>query len=53
MVPTIFFVIVVYVPMIGMAMAGQRMNETELMTFIIGMLVVEVAVAIVMITIHS
>lgn len=53
MVPTIFFVFVVYLPMIGIAMAGQQMNESELMTFIVGMLVVEVVVAIVMITIHS
>lgn len=53
MVPTLFFIAVIYVPMIGMAMAGPRMNESELMTFIIGMLVVEIIVALVMIVIHS
>lgn len=53
MVPTFVFIIIVYIPMIGMAIAGQRLSESELIPFIIGIFVVEIIVAIVMITIHS
>jgi len=53
MVPTFVFLFVVYIPMIGIAIAAPQMNEAALVVFIIGVIVFELIVAIVMICIHS
>lgn len=53
MVPTFVFVIAIYLPMIGIAVAGTRMDQGALIAFIAGMIVVEIIVAVVMIFIHS
>jgi hypothetical protein len=53
MVPLVVFMIAIYVPMIGMAVAGSALSEGELVPLIVGMLVVVVAVAAVMTLFHS
>ena len=53
MVPVIVFVVLMYVPMIGMAIAGAQMSEEAILPFIIGILVVELIFAVVMTLIHS
>lgn len=53
MLPVLVFILAIYVPMIGMAIAGQKMSESEIMPFIIGMLIFEVVFAIVMVCIHT
>lgn len=53
MLPLFFFLIAVYIPMIGMALAGQTMSEEALIPFIVGVIVIEIAVALVMTALHS
>lgn len=53
MVPTFAFIIAIYIPMIGMALAGPRMSESEMIAFFAGVIVFELIVAIIMICIHS
>lgn len=53
MVPMFIFIFLVYIPMIGTAIAGQRMDQTEFAAFLAGTLVFELLAAIVMILIHS
>lgn len=52
-VPTFVFVIAIYLPMAGMAIAGPRMDGTQLAVFLAVSFIVEIIVAIVMIIIHS
>ena len=53
MVPVIVFIVVMYIPMIGIAIAGKRMSEEALLPFIIGVLALELVFAIIMTLIHS
>ncbi len=53
MVPTFIMIFAIYIPMIGIAMAGQRMGETELMVFIAGTVVLELIFAVIMVCIHT
>lgn len=53
MIPIFVMIVLMYVPMIGMAMAGQQMGESELMAFIIGVLVIELIFAVIMVCIHT
>lgn len=53
MVPVFILIFAMYIPMIGIAMAGPRMNESELMSFILGILVLEIIVAFVMVCLHT
>ena len=40
-VPIFLLLITIYIPMIGMAVAGQKMSENEIMPFLIGVFVFE------------
>lgn len=51
--PIFVMIFLMYIPMIGMAMAGPRMSESELMTFIVGIIAVEVVFAVIMVCIHT
>ena len=53
MVPTFILIFAIYLPMIGIAFVGQRMDEGELMMFIIGTVAIEVVVALIMVCIHT
>ena len=53
MAPVFVFFIVVYIPIIAMAVAGAQMTEEALWPFIIGMLAFELVFAVVMTLIHS
>ncbi len=53
MLPVFVFLILVYLPMIGMALAGSKMSEAELLPFIAGFLIFELIVAIVMVSFHT
>lgn len=52
-VPTLIMVFAIYIPMVGIAMAGPRMGETELIAFIAVTLVVELIFAVIMVCIHT
>ncbi len=52
-VPMIAFMLAIYVPMIGIAIAAPNMDESEVMMFIGGILVVEFIVALIMVCLHS
>lgn len=51
--PIVVMIVIVYIPMIGIALAGERMDESEVMTFVIGALFVEVVFAIFMVCFHT
>lgn len=53
MVPVMVFFVVVYIPMIAIAVAGDRMSPDDLWPFIIGMLAFELVFAVIMTLIHS
>src|SRR5688572_11448514 len=53
MVPVIVFIVVVYVPMIGIAIAGSSMSEEALLPFIVGVIALELLFAVLMTVIHS
>lgn len=53
MVPVIVMMILIYLPMIGMAFAGARMSESEIIPFIIVAVIVEVIFAIIMVCFHT
>ncbi len=53
MAPILVLVFAIYIPIIGMAIAGQKMSEKELMPFLIGTVAVEVVVAFVMVCFHT
>ncbi|MEP6946016.1 MAG: hypothetical protein ABJA02_08875 [Acidobacteriota bacterium] len=51
--PVILLIFVIYIPIIGMAVAGQRMNESELMGFLVGTFVFEFVVIFAMVCFHT
>jgi uncharacterized membrane protein len=53
MIPTLIFIFAIYIPMIGVAIAGPQMDQTALLAFLVATIVVELIIAIVMIFIHS
>lgn len=53
MVPTFILIFTIYIPMVGIAMAGPRMSQTEMMAAIGGMLAVEAVVAFFMVCLHT
>lgn len=53
MAPVVVMVILIYVPLIAMAMAGPRMNESEMLSFFAGVIIFEVIVAVIMVCIHT
>ena len=53
MLPVLVFIVVMYVPMIAIAIAGERMSQEAVLPFILGMLAVELVFAIIMTLIHS
>lgn len=52
-VPTLIMVFAIYIPMVGIAMAGPRMGETELIAFIAVTIVIELIFAVIMVCIHT
>lgn len=52
-IPIFVMLILIYIPMIAMAMAGGRMNESELLMFILGVIAVEVVFGILMACLHT
>jgi hypothetical protein len=53
MVPTIVLIFAIYIPMFFMAMAGPRMSESETIAAIVGILSVEIVIAVVMVCFHT
>ncbi len=53
MLPTLVLIFTIYIPMIGIAMAGPRMSETEVMAAIIGTFAVVLVETIVMVCLHT
>lgn len=53
MVPVFIFLFAVYIPMIVMSVVGQRMADDQILPFIGGLLLIELAIGIVMMIIHS
>lgn len=52
-VPTLIMVFAIYIPMVGIAMAGPRMGETELIAFIAVTIVIELIFAVILVCIHT
>lgn len=52
-VPTLIMVFAIYIPMVGIAMAGPRLGETELIAFIAVTVVIELIFAVIMVCIHT
>ncbi len=53
MVPMFVLIFSIYIPMIGMAMAGSRMSESELIPFLIGTIIFEIILVFVMVCFHT
>jgi MFS family permease len=53
MAPVIVMMILIYIPMIGMAIAGSKMDENEIIPFIIVALIIEIIFAILMVCFHT
>lgn len=53
MLPIIIMFILIYVPIVGIALAGTRMDENEVIPFIIIAVIVEVIFAILMVCFHT
>ena len=53
MVPVFVLLFAVYIPMIGIALAGQRMSEAEIIPFLVGTLLFELVIALVMVCFHT
>jgi hypothetical protein len=53
MVPTLILIFTMYIPMIGIAMAGPKLSESEAMAAIGGVLVVVLIEVVVMVCLHS
>ncbi len=51
--PIVVMIVLVYLPMLGMAISGAQMDESEVMTFVIGALLVEIVFAIFMVCFHT
>lgn len=52
-IPTIIFLIIIYIPMVGIAVAAPNMNQGELLVFILGVVVVELVVGVIMVCLHT
>lgn len=52
-VPVFVLILTIYVPLIGLAFAGQRMSSSELIPFLIGIFVFEIIVAFIMVCFHT
>jgi len=52
-IPVFVLIVTIYVPMIGMAIAGQKMSESELIPFLIGTFIFEIVVAFIMVCFHT
>lgn len=52
-VPVFVLLFTIYVPMIGMALAGPRMSEEELIPFLIGTVIFEIVVIVLMVCFHT
>jgi hypothetical protein len=52
-VPIFILIFAFYIPVIGMAIGGQRMNETELMSFLFGTAVFEFILVFLMVCFHT
>lgn len=53
MIPIFLLLITVYIPMIGMAIAGPRMSESEMIPVLIGTFIFEFVVAVIMVCFHT
>lgn len=53
MAPIVVMFLLIYLPMIGMAIAGSKMDENEVVPFLIGAVLVEVVFAIGMVCFHT
>ena len=53
MIPVFFMLFGMYIPIIGMAIAGQRMSEEEMLTFIIAIFAGELIFVFVMVCFHT
>ncbi|MEQ1924080.1 MAG: hypothetical protein ABL952_16370, partial [Pyrinomonadaceae bacterium] len=53
MVPMIVLIFAIYIPMIGIAMAGPRLSESEVIPLLIGTVAFEVVVAFIMVCFHT
>jgi uncharacterized membrane protein len=53
MIPTVVFIVAIYIPMIAMAFAGNAVSEDMLLPVIIGIIIMELVVGIVMMILHS
>ena len=53
MVPILLLLITIYIPMIGMAIAGPRMSESEMIPFFIGIFIFELVMAVIMVCFHT
>jgi uncharacterized membrane protein len=52
-VPAIFLMAIIYVPLLMAAIMGSKLSESELMTLLLGSFAVEVVVAIIMVCLHT
>ena len=52
-VPMIAFIFAIYIPIIGVVIAGPNMNESEVLMFVVGTVVVEFIVALIMVCLHT
>ncbi|MEO7673157.1 MAG: hypothetical protein ABIU09_03650 [Pyrinomonadaceae bacterium] len=53
MVPAFILIFSIYIPMIAISIAGQRMSESEVIAAIAGFLVVEIIIAFFMVCLHT
>lgn len=51
--PIFVMIILIYIPMIAMAMSGGRMSEGEFFTFMIGVIIVELVFGLIMACLHT
>ena len=52
-VPLIVFIVAIYLPLVGIALAAPNLNESELLMFIGGTIAVELVVALIMVCLHT
>ena len=52
-VPVIILIFVIYIPMIGLAVAGQKMSESAMIPFLIGTFIFEFVVVLIMVCFHT
>ncbi|HQY68394.1 MAG TPA: hypothetical protein PLD38_14030, partial [Pyrinomonadaceae bacterium] len=51
--PILVMLFTIYIPIIGMALAGPRMSESELIPFLIGTFIFEIVVVVIMVCFHT